>query len=119
MGEVAERLGCSKSTVHKYINEHNIKSRPHPSELPLSLRTNMEGYERWQTNSNGEHQTVKHHRLLAVAKYGFDAVRNKDVHHKNHLRWDNRPENIELLGHEEHSEHHASTQERGETGEFI
>lgn len=46
------------------------------------------------------------HRLLAIAKYGPDIVKDKHVHHKNGIRWDNRPENIGLLDPSEHSKLH-------------
>jgi len=42
------------------------------------------------------------HRLVAVAEYGFDAVVDKEIHHKNGMPWDNRPENLEPLSKEEH-----------------
>jgi hypothetical protein len=29
-----------------------------------------------------------------------------DVHHKNHIPWDNRPENLEIIGHAEHTARH-------------
>jgi len=47
------------------------------------------------------------HRLVAVAEYGFDAVVENHVHHKNHIPWDNRPSNLELMSQEEHYRYHA------------
>ncbi|NWM54968.1 hypothetical protein GY652_27320, partial [Escherichia coli] len=39
--------------------------------------------------------------------HGYDAVAGKQVHHKNEIPWDNRPENLEPLSDEEHIlEHH-------------
>jgi len=45
------------------------------------------------------------HRLVAVAKYGFDAVENQQVHHRNGVRFDNRPENLGLMSNSEHQRH--------------
>ena len=47
------------------------------------------------------------HRLLAVSEYGIESVKGKDVHHKNNIPWDNRPENIELMTKEKHGRHHS------------
>lgn len=52
-------------------------------------------------------EKVYHHRLLAVAKYGIDAVTDMNVHHKNEIPWDNRMENITLIPHDEHRRKHA------------
>lgn len=47
------------------------------------------------------------HRLMMVAEEGFDALEDKVVHHKNHIPWDNRTENLELMSRAEHSSHHS------------
>jgi len=46
------------------------------------------------------------HRLAAVAWFGFDAVKNKHVHHKNGIPWDNRECNLEPISPEEHNTIH-------------
>lgn len=66
---------------------------------------NPHGYEEWRS---GAIDRVLVHRLLAVAEWGFDAVVGKHVHHKNHIRWDNRPENIEPLDPSEHIRKHRN-----------
>jgi len=71
-------------------------------------------YERWRHHYKGERDApVYVHRLLAVSEYGFDAVKNKEVHHKNGIKWDNRPENIELLTVEEHRQLEADKKYNG------
>jgi len=47
------------------------------------------------------------HRLLAVAEYGYENVCDNVIHHKNGIRWDNRPDNIEVMTRSEHSKLHA------------
>lgn len=52
-----------------------------------------------------EHR-VQVHRLLAVSMWGLDAIRDKEVHHVSGIRWDNRPDNLELLDTLEHYARH-------------
>jgi hypothetical protein len=90
------------------------------------------GYVICATNYRGTTDSVGIHRLVMVAERGFDAVADKHVHHKNGVRWDNRPENLELLSRTEHAERHGfgseikptdhewdvSNRERDERGRF-
>ena len=84
------------------------------------------GYERWRSwerrpssDVDGKEDVyVPHHRLLAVVECYPETMPigailrdldGKDVHHENSVKWDNRPSNIEVLGHGEHTKLHAST----------
>jgi len=118
MEAVAEKLGCAQKTVHKWIHQHGIqitdprgrgvKGRRIPG-FPAAFGHRKSGsetvtYEVWRDSQD----VVTVHRLLAVAEYGFDALdRDVVVHHENGIGWDNRPENIELMDHSEHSRLHA------------
>ena len=83
------------------------------------------GYERWRsyedrpsTDIEGKEDVyVAHHRLLAVVEcYAASTplwailadLDGKDVHHKNGVKWDNRPSNIEPIEHGAHSALHGS-----------
>jgi len=83
------------------------------------------GYERWRsweyrpsTECDGKEDVyVAHHRLLAVVEcYAASTplwailadLDGKDVHHENELKWDNRPSNLEVVEHGEHSRMHAT-----------
>lgn len=122
--EVAEMCGVAQRTICKWLNRNGIRptdnrGKGDSSHLPAKFRTDRErgrnnAYEFWLHKGNW----VRVHRLLAVAEYGYDAVVGKDVHHKNGIGWDNRPSNIEVLDHSEHSSGHASSQVR-ERGRFA
>jgi HNH endonuclease len=45
-------------------------------------------------NSQG---TILEHRLVAEQKYGRRILKSEHVHHLNHVRDDNRPENLEIV----------------------
>jgi hypothetical protein len=51
---------------------------------------------------------ILHHRLYAVAIFGFEAVKGKEVHHITHVPWDTREDSIELLSKRDHALHHGS-----------
>jgi hypothetical protein len=122
IGQLADKYDVSKSVIHYWIKKFDIKTRKHPKEKHISLRTNVwgsnPGYEIWQARVDGEVKRVQHHRLLMVAEHGFDAVSDNVVHHINEIQWDNRPDNLKILTDEEHKRHHSNAQER-ENGTFI
>lgn len=111
--DVADAIGCAKMTVCRWMNNLGIETRKTTHERPPYFYTDG-GYERWKSKVNGDLQQLKVHRLQAVAEYGFDAVCNMDVHHKNTIPWDNRPENIELKSHSEHTQHHNHERHGGD-----
>lgn len=113
IGKIANKYDVSKSTIHYWMDKHNIERRKHPRDQMISLHTNMSGsnvgYEIWQARVDGEVKRVSHHRLLMVAEHGYDALTDKVVHHINGIRWDNRVENLELMTAEEHNELHRNS----------
>lgn len=113
MRQIADRLGCSTETVRHRMHEYGIptRSRSEASRLANLQSSNVSvwfdwyngGYERVETWYDGERYRFSLHRLVAVSEYGLEAVRDMDVHHRNGCKFDNRPENLELLPHDEHS----------------
>jgi hypothetical protein len=72
------------------------------------------GYEKVVTEYQGKVERVQIHRLVAVAEYGFDAVRDMDVHHTKGPPFDN----LAVLTPEEHGRTSAESRwerERKET----
>lgn len=47
------------------------------------------------------------HRLIAVAEYGFQAVKDNDIHHESEVAWDNRPSNLRPVDPGEHVRIHS------------
>jgi hypothetical protein len=86
---------------------------------PVSYFQRPRGHAMLQNKYKGETFSVPVHRLVAVAEYGFDEVKNMDVHHKNEIKWDNRPENLELLTRSEHRKLHVELERERKTGIFA
>lgn len=99
--EIADQCDCSIVTVQSYLRGFGITQ---PSDKPAYFQTRSDGYEYWTVDQH----TVYVHRLVAVAEYGIEAVAGGHVHHRNGLRWDNRPENLQPLdGAAAHRREHA------------
>ena len=111
----------SESKLNKYYD-----NRPHKSIHPTFNFDTSGGetvgtvYHRCHCRMNNE--SVRVHRLIAVAKYGLDNVVDKEVHHKSGHGLDNRPENLELIDSSNHRKKHRSDQtfkfSRDESGKF-
>lgn len=122
MSEMADYFGCSRYPLYERMEKWNI-DRKDPGEAGreavrverASYYTNDNGYEVWFSKNpeSGEYEAVYVHRLLAVLEYGFDAVREKDVHHENHIPWGNWSENITLMDPDEHIVHHGREYRKG------
>lgn len=109
--EIAMVLDCSTGGVAEWIDKHDFKKRTVQEAMlnrdgslkKANFRTHpTNGYEHW---APGDYH-VSVHRLMMVAEHGFEAVRDKHVHHKNGIPWDNRYDNLELLTLSEHSSTH-------------
>jgi len=106
--DLADHYGMAERTVARWMDKEGMPRRPSSREQTHAcFYTTQNGYEEWATLTSKKHHCFRVSRLLAVAEYGFEAVAGKDVHHKNHIPWDNRPENIEVLSPEEHGLYHA------------
>lgn len=106
LSEVGDELDVSPPTVSKYMKRHEIPRRSKNGDEPPSLCYISSGdrdYEGFAVRDpDGSQVRVYHHRLLAVAEYGFDAVADNHIHHINNIPWDNRPSNIEPLSPSSH-----------------
>lgn len=107
--EIADLLGCGQMTVSRWCQKHGIETRKANFEK-YGCHTFDDGYEIFSHRpKDGSGGFVKVHRLIMVAEEGFDAVEGMEVHHKNGIRWDNRPENLELLTPSNHISLHRNS----------
>lgn len=105
MEGVADELDITQAAVSYHIQDMDIDTG-HRDWSPVPIFHTKSGYAYWQDGHGGEKNSVYIHRLLAVAEHGFDAVADSEVHHKNGVGWDNRPDNIEPLTPKEHRQRH-------------
>lgn len=105
LNEIGKKYNCSHNTIHYWMKKHNIDREKHSCKKPPMFRL-KDGYEVWRTEVKGTNHSVRVHRLLAVAEYGFEEVSEKVIHHKNKIPFDNREDNIIPVTREEHTEIH-------------
>lgn len=124
--EIGEIADVHAGTIQSWLDRHDIPVRDEGREpLPFArMYVDSNGYIAWRSydreTRSEEYVTV--HRLLAVAHHGLDALKGHHVHHQNHIKWDNRIENLDLVPPTEHARHHAAHQsayrKRDEKGRF-
>jgi len=105
--EIAAQLGCDQRTVNRWVKKHGFETRPanHIQSKPdIKIGPEYSGYIKIRDGYDGS--AVALHRLVAVSKYGIDAVKENVVHHKNGVEFDNRPCNLELMSRGEHTKTH-------------
>jgi len=113
--DIAQRFGVEQGTISDWMSKHGIETRDSTKMVhevkrkqPPYFGTDMDGYERVENGFKDERYTVLVHRLLMVAEHGYDNVKDSVVHHKNGVKWDNRPENLELMDLAEHTSQHLT-----------
>lgn len=103
--EIADELSVTQAAVSYHMKDMDIDTNDKTTRPPPVLHTEL-GYEYWQHHDGESKKSVYIHRLLSISEYGFEKTIDKEVHHKNRIPWDNRPENIEPLSTSEHRRRH-------------
>lgn len=86
---------CSRPCAWANNGGHNKKSE--------CWWVNAKGYIEGRVLIDGVYTRVKQHRYIAEKMIGRPLLPHEDVHHRNGIKADNRPENLEVLSHSEHS----------------
>mgnify|MGYP002338702297 CR=1 FL=1 len=113
MWRIAQRLGCSETAVRNAMVRFGIDRRGRRGKVDTNkvlFENRKDGYVRVNNHHNGEQHGFFLHQLVLISK-GVDPHKvfseEYNTHHKNEVRWDNRPENLELMTRRNHMKHHA------------
>jgi len=121
--EISRKLDCSKFSIQKWMKRYGIEMRKSNREKPPQFLTTEDGYEQIRHCSKSGMKYVIIHRLVAVAHGLLDPTdftnREINIHHKNGIPWDNRPENLEPINHNKHAKHHYPERELDDKGQFV
>jgi len=113
--DIAEEFGCGDVTILRWLNKHDIPIRSRSDAVHLARDGTIKGIshyydERGYEVIKGRSLDTKLyvHRWTAYAHtdLSFDEFSQMVTHHKNEIKWDNRPENLSLMENEEHAKHH-------------
>lgn len=115
--DIADEFGVSDKAIYDRFNKFDISMRSKSEAAvnrcrsnPVPLDQTDKGYELWWHRYRSDFDSVAVHRLLAVAEFGYDETVDKVVHHVNHISWDNRHDNIELMENDEHARYHRKVE---------
>jgi len=108
--EVAEELGCSARTIGRKLEKYDLGARGYggAGNSRAAYIHDPRGYIKAWCRDNNE--GVYLHQLSAIAG-GADPYtvfdEDTEVHHKNTIKWDNRPSNVEVKNRMEHQAEHV------------
>lgn len=126
ISQIANIFGVDPATISHWMDKFGIEKRSRKETRSLidlervpSYTITSQGYPAWQTQHNNNRHQVLEHRLLAVARYGFDSLYGMQVHHSDGVRWNNTLENIELVDPSEHQHIHENWYAGGKSNVYT
>lgn len=114
--EMADAAGVTQSAIRHHMNKHEIERQAvgHNSKLKPASHHWSKGYEMVSSQSGNKRKQAGVHQLILIA-HGADPHKvfspKYDTHHRNEVKWDNTPGNLELIRHDEHARHHGEETE--------
>jgi hypothetical protein len=117
-----EVIKKSKDGLKSRCCSHACYAKTRSRRGPYKQSVLISGYRYLQRPDHpacGKKGYVAEHRLVAEEQLGRLLEASEVVHHINHDKLDNRPENLQVMTGSEHMRHHKEHAKRGEDGKFT
>lgn len=119
MGSIGDIFDVTMGGIKYWMNKYGMERREvgggnKPPSVPYMTHKRYPFWSHPPVENDGQYLDVYIHRLLAVAEFGFDAIKDNEVHHgsergelpASERPWANWGSNVELLSGSVHMRHH-------------